>query len=51
MNQLLIPTAALVALLMAGCGDSPDWQKNTSDQGTAPTAPDTSPSESKGSMQ
>lgn len=46
MNRLLIPTVAFVALLMAGCEnwDLPDWQKNTSDQGTAPVAPDPSPS-------
>ncbi len=59
--RLLMPTVALSALLIAGCEnwDSPDWQKNTSDQstapdtapdqGTAPAAPD--PSGSTGSMQ
>ena len=54
MNRLLIPTVAFVALLMAGCENwdlPPDWQKNTSDQGTAPAAPDPSPSEGAESTQ
>lgn len=56
MKRLLIPSVALVALL-AGCEnwDLPDQQSNTSDQstapGTAPAAPEPSPSESTGSMQ